>query len=66
MLGMLCRRDSLRHSICALYSLDIALNIDVNISFNNTQEWKETPYVYQKAKEINGGETYTVNDETFL
>lgn len=53
-------------SLFSLYSLEIALDIDVDVSFDNMHDWRETPYVNEKSKEINCGETYITNDENFL
>jgi hypothetical protein len=38
MYGMLYKGDGLRMSICACYSLEMALNIDLDVSFDNMQD----------------------------
>jgi hypothetical protein len=51
--------DGLRLIICACYSWEMALNVGLDTSFVNTQDWKG---IRKKAGEVNSTTTYVTND----
>jgi hypothetical protein len=59
--SILYKRDTLRLIICACYSLGKALNVGLDVSFDNTQDWKG---IWEISGDINSTKTYITNDET--
>jgi hypothetical protein len=59
---MLHKGHGLRLPICACYSWQIELNIGLDVSFDNEQNWKGT---WEKEREVNGKEVYVTSDGNF-
>jgi hypothetical protein len=60
--NILYKRDDLRLNICACYSWEIALDVGLDASFDNTQDCKG---IQEKAGEINNMKAYMTNHEIF-
>jgi hypothetical protein len=58
---ILYKADCLRLNICACYSWEMALNVGLEVSFDNMKDWKG---IRQKYKEVYSTKSWTTSDET--
>jgi hypothetical protein len=61
MYGMPYKGDSLRLANSAYYSLEMEINVGLDVSFGNILVCKG---IQEKAEEVNSTKAYVTNDET--
>jgi hypothetical protein len=57
--SILYKRDGLRFTTCACYSWEMALNVGLDVPFDNMQNWKE---IQEQAREIKNAKAYITTD----